>query len=91
MVGAKMSMKAESHLQFINRFGRDSRREDLMQTLEDIMAPLETPDAFFNRETRLDGVIHRAQAGQRWHISIRFVFVHRDLISSQSTTVPANG
>ena len=74
--GAEMGVQAESHLEFVDRFGRDSRSEDLVQALEGIMVTLEPADAFLDGEARLGGLSHRTDPGNRRQILKRAIVAH---------------
>ena len=63
--GAEMRVEAEAHLEFIEGLGGDARGENLVESLERVMVTLEPADTFFDRETGLRGLVHRANPGQR--------------------------
>ena len=40
MLGAEVGMEAEPHFEFVNRFGRDARGEDLVESFEGVVVSL---------------------------------------------------
>jgi hypothetical protein len=53
---AIVSVQAESHLEFVDGFGRQAVIEDLVKAFEDVMIPFEAADAAFDRKARLHGL-----------------------------------
>jgi hypothetical protein len=60
-----MGVKAESHLEFVERFASDTRRENLVQSFESVVVTLVSADAFFDRQADFHRVLQRANAGER--------------------------
>ena len=74
--GAEVGVQAESHFQFVNRFGRDARDEDLVEPFEGIVITLEPANTFLDGQTGCDRLIHGANSGESRQISIGLVGVH---------------
>src|SRR5207244_2560379 len=66
----------ESHFQFVNRFGRDARDEDLVEPFEGIVITLQPANTFLDGQTGRHRLIHGANSGESRQISIGLVGVH---------------
>src|SRR5437879_1836296 len=59
-----MSMMTESHLQLVQRLGRNSGGEDVMQPFERVVIAFEPANTFFHGEAGLHRFIHRTNSSQ---------------------------
>ena len=84
MFSAQMRMQAEPHLQFVNRLSRDSRRQNLAQSFEPVIIPLQPPHAFPDRKPGLHRLVYRTESRQWRQIFVRHV-VYWDKIRPYET------
>ena len=61
---AQMGMEAEPHLEFVERFGGEACRENLVQPLEGVVKPLQTGDAILHGQAGFHGGAHWADPRQ---------------------------
>src|SRR5436189_85317 len=76
MLGAQMRVEAEGHLQLINGLSRDAGGENLMQPLERVVITFQSGHTGFDRQSRLRGLFHRANARQAGKVPIRVIGLH---------------
>ena len=67
--GTEIRMETEGRFQFVNGFGSDPSREDLMQSYEDVVVPLHPSDAILNGDPHPLSIFERTESPQRRNIS----------------------
>jgi hypothetical protein len=87
VLGAKVSVKAESHLEFVKRFARDARGENLVQAFERVMVALVTADTFFDGQAGLHGVLQSANTGKGRHGVHSQIGFSRTKVASEVTAI----
>jgi hypothetical protein len=77
MLRAVERMKAESHLQLVDRFACNARHEDLVQPLKRPVHSLQTRNRLADGQASRCRLIHRKQAHQGWQTGEAFVGIQR--------------
>src|SRR5205814_10344328 len=70
---AQVPVQAERRLQLVNGLGRNPRHEDLVQSPQRVVIPLQPPHALLHRQPRLHRLAHRTHPRQRRQIPIAAV------------------
>ena len=75
MLRAEMRVQREGHFQFVNWFGGQARKEDLVLSFACVMISLQSADAFLHGEPGARGVRERAEPRKRGKIVERPIFL----------------
>ncbi len=89
VLGAKVGVQTEAHLQFVDRLGGDPGGKNVVQPLEGVVIAFEPRDALFDRKARLHRLGHRTNAGQAREAPVRAIRVHGNSRFASNLTRPA--